>query len=169
MATAWLRAILILPGNVLVTIPALLLYFTGYEWPGGDRLPQTIGGAALILAGLWLAAWTMLLFALVGQGTPAPWNPPKRLVVSGPYRHVRNPMITSVLAMLGGEALLAGSAAIAIWLGVFFLINVVYFKLVEEKKLEQRFGGEYTEYRRNVPRWLPRLSAWTPPVPWERP
>ena len=165
MVAAWIRTIVILPGTVLVTVPALLLYFTGYGWPEGERLPEIIGGIALIAAGLFLAAWTMRLFATRGQGTAAPWNPPRRLVVAGPYRHVRNPMITSVLAMLSGEALLMGSAALAIWLGVFFLANALYFPLKEEKELERRFGGEYLEYKKHVPRWLPRLTAWTP-FPW---
>ena len=168
MKTAWLRTILILPGNVLVTIPALLLYFTGYQWPEGNRLPWWVGGGVLLAAGLALAIWTMRLFAARGQGTAAPWNPPRRLVVAGPYRHVRNPMITSVLAMLAGEALVTGSAAVAVWLGVFFLVSSLYFPLVEEKELERRFGVEYTEYKRNVPRWLPRLTAWTPPESWEK-
>ena len=169
MTAAWLRAILILPGNVLVTVPALLLYFTGYRWPGEGRLPWLIAGGALLALGLALAVWTMRLFATRGQGTAAPWNPPKRLVVAGPYLHVRNPMMTSVFTMLAGETLATGSPALAVWFGVFFLANAIYLPLVEEKELERRFGVEYAEYRKNVPRWLPRLSAWTPPEVWEKP
>ena len=167
MRAAWLRAILILPGNVLVTIPAVLLYVTGYRWPEESRLPWVIAGAFQFAAGFLLAAWTMRLFASIGKGTAAPWNPPRKLVVAGPYRHVRNPMITSVLAMLAGEAMFLGSAAIAVWFGVFFLVNALYFPLVEEKELERRFGGNYVHYKQNVPRWLPRITAWTPPAPWE--
>jgi protein-S-isoprenylcysteine O-methyltransferase Ste14 len=125
-------------------------------------------GIALCASGLLLAVWTMRLFARVGRGTAAPWNPPRRLVVAGPYRHVRNPMITSVLAMLAGEALILESGVIAIWLGVFFLVNVLYFPLVEEKELIKRFGEDYRLYRSNVPRWLPRPTAWFTPLPGER-
>ena len=163
MTAAWLRAILILPGNVLVTIPVLLLYLTGYQWPEESRWPWIVAGGALFAAGLALAVWTMRLFAVRGRGTAAPWNPPKRLVVAGPYRHVRNPMMTSVFTMLAGETLVTGSFVLAIWFGVFFLVNAIYLPWVEEKELERRFGNDYLEYRRNVPRWLPRLSAWMPP------
>ena len=164
MIGAWIRAIVLLPGMVLVVIPAVVLILTGYRWPGvAGRWPWMAAGGVLIALGLAVAIWTMRLFATRGQGTAAPWNPPRRLVVAGPYRHVRNPMITSVLAMLAGEALVTGSPALAVLLGVFFLVNAVYFPLVEEKELARRFGREYLEYKKNVPRWWPRVSAWNLP------
>ena len=67
------------------------------------------------MAGFALWVWTVRLFARIGRGTLAPWDPTERLVVEGPYAHVRNPMITGVLAVLLGEALIFGSTAIAIW------------------------------------------------------
>jgi protein-S-isoprenylcysteine O-methyltransferase Ste14 len=67
------------------------------------------------------------LFVQVGRGTPAPWDPPQRLVVEGPYRYVRNPMISSALMMLAGEVLLLGSWPIAVWLLAFFVGNTLYF------------------------------------------
>ena len=106
--------------------------------------------------------WTVRLFVRQGEGTPAPWDPPQKLVVAGPYRHVRNPMITSVLLMLGGEALVFQSSAIAAWLIVFFVVNGVYFPMSEEKGLEARFGDDYRRYKQNVPRWLPRPTPWYP-------
>lgn len=161
MTAAWIRTIIVLPGTVLVFVPALLLYLTDYRWPAEARWPWWIVGGTLIVAGLALARWTMRLFATMGRGTAAPWNPPKELVVAGPYRHVRNPMITSVLAMLAGEAMVMGSGVVGIWLGVFFLGNTLYFPLVEEKGLEKRFGADYMLYKANVPRWLPRWSPWS--------
>jgi len=98
-----------------------------------------------------------------GQGTPAPWNPPKKLVVRGPYRHVRNPMITSVLFVLLAEALLLRSWPLAGWLIIFFLANAIYFPLVEERGLVRRFGEDYLQYKRHVPRWLPKVTPWTLP------
>ena len=95
-----------------------------------------------------------------GEGTPAPWEPPRKLVVRGPYRHARNPMISSVLILIAAEALLFGSWPLLVWMGVFFLGNVVYFPLVEEKGLAERFGQAYREYKKNVPRWLPRRRGW---------
>ena len=111
-----------------------------------------------------MALWTVRLFAGPGQGTPAPWDPPRRLVVDGPYRYVRNPMITSILSMLAAEALLLDTFAIAIWLVIFFVANGIYFPLSEEKGLERRFGDDYRQYKANVPRWIPRLTPWSLPT-----
>jgi protein-S-isoprenylcysteine O-methyltransferase Ste14 len=83
-------------------------------------------------------------------------------VVEGPYRHVRNPMITAVLAVLLGEAALFGSVPLLIWFAAFFAVNAVFFGLHEEPALERRFGDEYVAYRRAVPRWLPRRTPWMP-------
>lgn len=130
--------------------------------PGGSglQLPGGIGGALLLLAGLALFAWCVLLFARVGGGTLAPWDPTQRLVAVGPYRYMRNPMITGVAMILAGEALLARSKSIAVWLVLFVVINHLYFLAVEERGLARRFGADYEAYRRHVPRWVPRLRPW---------
>ena len=107
--------------------------------------------------------WTITLFLKFGKGTPAPWDPPKKLVVRGSYCYVRNPMIISVILMLLAEALLFQSWPIAGWLVVFFIGNSIYFPLVEEKSLEKRFGDDYREYKAHVHRWIPRLRAWSGP------
>jgi protein-S-isoprenylcysteine O-methyltransferase Ste14 len=141
---------------VTVVIPALIL------WLGGGEVDWSSGvvGGALIGLGFALWMWTVSLFVTVGRGTLAPWDPTTRLVVNGPYRHVRNPMITGVAAILAGEAVFFQSAGIAIELAVFVLANAVYFPLSEEPGLRRRFGEEYDVYRANVPRWLPRLRPW---------
>ncbi len=163
-----LATILILPGTALVFVPGVLLWVrsnagTGLTIAGLGEVDFWIG-LAVGLTGLGLAAWTVRLFVRQGEGTPAPWDPPQKLVVAGPYRHVRNPMITSVLLILFGEALILQSSPIAAWLILFFVLNGVYFPLSEEKGLEARFGEDYRRYKRNVPRWLPRLSPWDPGV-----
>jgi protein-S-isoprenylcysteine O-methyltransferase Ste14 len=167
MTSRLVRAILILPGTVLVVVPTLIIWLTrgtvaGAQLPGIDD-PLAWAGALLFGLGLAFAIWTCRLFVTVGQGTPAPWDPPQKLVVRGPYRHVRNPMITSVLLMLAGEAALLRSWALAGWLLVFFAANALYFPLSEEKALERRFGDPYRLYRTNVPRWIPRLRPWRQP------
>ena len=100
------------------------------------------------------------MFVTAGEGTPAPWAPPAKLVVRGPYRHVRNPMLSAVNVMLAAEALLLGSWYIAGWMAVFVVLNTVYFIRREEPALERRFGESYRLYKANVPRWIPRWRPW---------
>ena len=161
-----LRAIGMLPGIAAIAVPAVLLATTDFEVGWGldgalGALP-VIAGAALICAGLALMHRTISLFARQGEGTLAPWDPTRKLVVIGPYRFVRNPMITGVLCVLLGEAALFGSPWILAWAGAFLGVNAVWFPLVEEPGLGRRFGAEYEEYRRHVPRWLPRRTPWEP-------
>ena len=162
-----IKAIIILPGTVLVFVPSAILWFsagppTAIAFAGPTQ-PGFWIGILFAAIGLSFAAWTVRLFLRVGEGTPAPWDPPKKLVVCGPYRHVRNPMITSVLFMLGAESLLFSSWHIAGWTFIFFAINAIYFPLMEEPSLERRFGEDYWRYKANVPRWVPRLRAWDAP------
>ncbi|MFQ5954502.1 MAG: methyltransferase family protein [Kiloniellales bacterium] len=158
--------ILILPGTALVVVPALILWAAS---AGGQAVtlasPRQAAfwlGLVFAVVGLTLAVWTVRLFVVEGQGTPAPWDPPRRLVVQGPYRYVRNPMISGALAGLAAEALLFQSWRLAAWMAFFFAVNAVYFPLIEEKGLERRFGDDYHRYKANVPRWIPRLTPWSP-------
>ena len=158
------KAVLILPCTAVVLVPGGIYWATaGLTYAGrlssSGQIQFWVGLAAMGV-GLALGFWTASLFVRVGQGTPAPWDPPKNLVVRGPYRHVRNPMISSVLFMLLGEALIFQSWPIGGWGLFFFAVNFVYFLLSEEKALERRFGDEYVAYKANVPRWLPRLNPW---------
>ncbi len=102
---------------------------------------------------------TIRLFKTVGKGTLAPWEPPQRLVIQGVYRYVRNPMISGVLFVLLGESGLTASVPLFRWFVAFAVINAVYIPLFEEPMLVNRFGEEYLTYKRNVPRWLPRMLA----------
>ena len=153
------RAIGLLPFVVTVVAPGIVLWQSG-----GDLAawPLAFLGVALAALGLVLVAWTVTLFARVGRGTLAPWDPTSRLVVVGPYRHVRNPMISGVLAILLGEAALFASVTLLLWFAAVFAVNAVYFPLVEEPGLRKRLGAEYDAYRANVPRWLPRVRPWEP-------
>ncbi len=154
-----IRAIGLLPVTVAVVVPGLLVWRTEAEVA---EWPLAAVGALLIALGVLLVTWTVTLFARRGKGTLAPWDPTSRLVVAGPYRHVRNPMISGVLAVLLGEAALFGSMHVLVWFGAVFALNAVYFPLVEEPGLRTRFGDDYEAYRANVPRWLPRLRPWEP-------
>jgi protein-S-isoprenylcysteine O-methyltransferase Ste14 len=148
-------SILLLPGVVTVGIPALLLWRTGAElgW-------LSLFGMPLIAVGLLLVTATIRLFASVGRGTLAPWDPTTRLVVRGPYSYVRNPMISGVLFILLGEAALFGSVQLLVWFAAVLAVNAVYLPLVEEPGLHRRFGDDYVTYQAQVPRWLPRPRRW---------
>jgi protein-S-isoprenylcysteine O-methyltransferase Ste14 len=150
-----LTAILLLPFVAVVAVPCWLLgafAASDTRWGGLWLL-----GAALFACGFFLSAWCVSLFALVGRGTLAPWDPTQALVAVGPYRHVRNPMISGVAAMLAGETLFFGSWALALWALLFVLVNHVYFLASEEPGLEQRFGESYRAYKASVPRWIPHI------------
>ena len=153
-----LLSILLLPTMVAIVVPRwILLSFaaTDTRWTGFiSALPRTLG-VLLMLAGVSLIAWCISLFARVGKGTLAPWDPTSKLVAVGPYRHTRNPMITGVVTTLVGEALLTGSRWVGLWALAVFTINHVYFLAIEEPGLEQRFGESYAGYKRAVPRWVP--------------
>lgn len=159
-----LRAIGLLPGIAAIAVPAALLAAAGFEvgWglDGALAVVPVLAGAVLIGVGVALMYRTITLFAREGEGTLAPWDPTRRLVVRGPYRFVRNPMITGVFVVLLGEAALFGSPWVLGWAGAFLAVNAVWFPLVEEPGLERRFGADYDAYRRAVPRWLPRRTPW---------
>jgi protein-S-isoprenylcysteine O-methyltransferase Ste14 len=162
-----LRAIGLLPGMVAVVVPALIVSRggatdVGWGLPGAAALLPVLLGCALAGVGLLLIVRTVALLAKVGRGTVAPWDPTSRLVVRGPYRHVRNPMISGVLALLLGEAALLGSLPLLAWAAIFAAVNAIYLPLVEEPGLARRFGADYEAYRVNVPRWVPRLLPWEP-------
>ena len=160
-----LRAVVLLPFMVTVVIPGLIVLFTDTTHLGWG-LPTSLWFLPFLLAGFLIAlgfllfGWTVSLFANAGQGTLAPWDPTQRLVVLGPYRHVRNPMISGVLSVLLGEAALLGSLPLFVWFVCFFTLNQLYIPLFEEPGLERRFGEAYRRYKQSVPRWVPRLKAW---------
>jgi protein-S-isoprenylcysteine O-methyltransferase Ste14 len=117
-------------------------------------------GALMIAAGIAVVLDSFARFALQGLGTPAPILPTRHLVVSGLYRYVRNPMYVGVLGIVLGQGLLFGDGrlfayGVLLWLGVHVFV-VGY----EEPTLRRSFGSEYGGFRRNVPRWIPRLSPW---------
>lgn len=155
-----------LPVTVAGIIPALIL--TGYPPTVGWGLAAPLGlvsviaGLTLIAGGLYLILATVRMFATIGEGTLAPWDPPKQLVVTGIYRYVRNPMISGVVALVLGEALLLGSFRLLLYALLVFAINAAYIPLSEEPGLRRRFGQPYDNYTRHVPRWLPRRTPYNP-------
>lgn len=156
-----LFAILALPFVAVVIVPrSILLHAAAYDvrWNTGGPWELVFTGAAVAVGsiGLTLCFWCVRLFARVGRGTLAPWDPTRRLVAVGPYRYVRNPMISGVLAILIAETLFFRSLLLGAWAALFWLINHVYFIASEEPGLRRRFGDDYRRYAAEVPRWIPR-------------
>ena len=149
----------IAPGGVVGLAPYLIS-----GWRREHLLPGALraAGAVLITIGVLSVVESFARFVLRGHGTPAPVAPPKHLVVSGQYRHVRNPMYVALFAIVVGQALWLGSSALtfyAVVLLVLFHLRVVTY---EEPQLVKLFGVEFATYRQAVPRWLPRVSPWRP-------
>ena len=162
-----LKAIILLPFTVLIVVPAIILYYTGFsgialQRPAPWNVLMLVGAAVFLVVGLVLFVTTVTLFAKIGRGTLAPWNPPQHLVVVGPYRYVRNPMISGVLFILLAEAVFFGSLPLLGMFAVAFIVNAIYIPLVEERGLKRRFGEEYRRYKQHVPRWIPRLTPYSP-------
>lgn len=156
-----LLSILLLPFFVVVIIPDWLsnaFVHSDTHWSAG-LLPKMLG-IIFILPGFILFLWCVVLFARIGRGTLAPWDPTQKLVAVGPYRHVRNPMISGVALMLIGQAFFRSSWVLGVWSCIFILINHVYFLGSEEPGLERRFGEQYRLYKQNVPRWIPLIKPW---------
>jgi protein-S-isoprenylcysteine O-methyltransferase Ste14 len=159
-----LLSILILPVTAAVVIPVWIAreYRVTPAWPADAAGWAALAAGVLSgVIGLTLFAASLRQFFIAGRGTLAPWDPPRRLVVRGPYRYVRNPMISGVIFLLFGVALCLRSGPHARWAGIFLAINLVYIPLLEEPQLEGRFGEPYRRYRAAVRRFVPRVRPWT--------
>lgn len=145
-------------GLLLIFVPAQLLESSGMTRPaatGGFQIVGMVVGAA----GAALALWCVATFAVVGKGTPAPFDPPRRLVVSGPYAFVRNPMYIGAELVLVGVALFYESLSVLGYATVFAFIVYSFIMLYEEPTLRRSFGEEYDSYTGSVPRMWPRRPA----------
>ena len=160
-----LLSIAALPFVVTVLVPIWLMRTNNIALTlatTGSRMLAQAGGLLLLAFGLLLFASSLRRFATEGDGTLAPWDPPRRLVVRGPYRYVRNPMISGVVFVLFGEVLVLLSRPHFVWALIFLGANFIYIPLLEETGLRQRFGDSYVEYCRHVPRLIPRFRPWEP-------
>lgn len=105
---------------------------------------------------------TIRVLIQIGRGTIMPWDPTRKLMIASLYGYVRNPMIPGILFVQSGEAILFASYGIAALAVVYVFVNTLYFIFSKEPGLEKRFGKEYVEYKKNVPRWIPRVTPWHP-------
>jgi protein-S-isoprenylcysteine O-methyltransferase Ste14 len=149
------------PGVVAGVVP---WWLTGWRLQNPTPYwgPVRVLGAVLVIAGLIVLVQAFARFVGEGLGTPAPVAPPQRLVVGGFYRYVRNPMYVAVLAIIVGQALVFGQLSLLWYAGIAWLAVAAFVHWYEEPTLARQFGAAYQAYRRAVPAWLPRLSAWDP-------
>ena len=158
----YFKVVLILLGNVLVTIPLLIFLFTRNSFSYGlINFISPLFYITILFLGLWLAIWSVRTFYFKGgDGTPGPWKPISKLVIVGPYRYVRNPMLIGVFFLLLFESIFFSAIPIFYWFLVFFVGNIFYIKIIEEKDLINRFGADYEDYKRNVPMLFPKFSSY---------
>lgn len=154
---------LIIPFIFAVLIPFALLVFLE-KMLITQNLVFLIFGFSILGIGLLLFAECNWLFFKIGKGTlaPLPQIETKSMVIKGPYKYVRNPMIISVILILLAESFLFSSISILLYTGFFFLINVIYMQLSEEKGMITRFGEEYLHYKKNVRAWIPKTHPYSP-------
>jgi protein-S-isoprenylcysteine O-methyltransferase Ste14 len=141
-------------GLFLVAVPQRILAATGIVRPTHVG-PTQAAGLLLVAVGAALVLWCVLTFALIGKGTPAVFDPPRKLVVAGPYRWVRNPMYIGGGLVVLGASLVYWSAALALYTLAFFVVVHLLVLLYEEPHLGGVFGAPYADYRRAVHRWIP--------------
>jgi protein-S-isoprenylcysteine O-methyltransferase Ste14 len=145
-------------GFLLIFLPARILSSTSVIRPEAVRLPQ-LAGMLLGAAGAALAVACILTFVFVGKGTPAPFDPPRRLVIRGPYRYVRNPMYLGAALALGGAALYYQSISLLGYAVTFLLVTHLFVVFYEEPALRQTFDGDYATYCQRVGRWWPKARG----------
>jgi len=161
-ATAILGSALFFVAAPLVLAGFVPWWITHWEFrPAffGYVLTRAIG-LMLIIAGLPGLVDSFARFALQGLGTPAPITPTQKLVTTGLYRYVRNPIYVAVVAVILGQALLFSDWRLLWYAALFWLACHIFVVVYEEPTLERRFGAEYEDFRANVPRWIPRLTQW---------
>jgi protein-S-isoprenylcysteine O-methyltransferase Ste14 len=147
------------PGIVVGLVP---WWITRWELRPAPLAIRVLGAAVLSVAVPVLVS-AFVRFVADGLGTPAPVAPTERLVVSGAYRHVRNPMYVAVIGAIVGQALLLGQLALLGYAALVASMVVSFVRLHEEPVLRRRFGEQYEAYRRAVPGWFPRLRPWSSP------
>ncbi len=143
-------------GLLLVYLPSRILVWSGIARPAVLAWPQ-IAGIVVATAGALVALSCLWAFAWIGKGTPAPFDPPRRLVVRGPYRFLRNPMYVGAGLAVGGAALFFESIQLLTFIALFLLATHLFVVFYEEPTLRRTFGPEYESYCRRVHRWWPSV------------
>lgn len=141
---------------VLIYIPARLLSWSGIAQPAVIEVPQ-LAGMIIGTSGAAVALWCVFTLASIGRGTPAPFDPPRRLVIRGPYCYSRNPMYMGAGLALFGAALFYESVPLLIYTSLFMLATHFFVVWYEEPTLRRTFGEAYETYTQQVKRWWPGI------------
>jgi len=159
----WLRSLLY-GAPIVVFVALLLVGIRTLDTPLGVQLPawMAIPGTVLAMAGIVIALTCVAVFGSSGEGTPLIVDPPKKLVVKGPYRYVRNPIYVSQIMILSGLGMYFQSVSILLFTVIWFVFVYFFVARWEEPELRRRFGAAYEEYCSAVPRWIPRLPKQRP-------
>jgi protein-S-isoprenylcysteine O-methyltransferase Ste14 len=144
----------LVPGTVIGSIPYALS-----GWRLAEAVALRWAGACLLLLALPVFVDFLVRFVREGRGTPAPGADPERLVIGGAFRYVRNPGYVGVVGLIVGQSLLFASAAVLAHAAIMALAFHLFVVFHEEPYLRRRFGAQYDEYQRRVPRWLPRFGG----------
>jgi protein-S-isoprenylcysteine O-methyltransferase Ste14 len=143
---------------LLIYLPARLLTLSGIRQPAAIHDTQVLG-VLVGTVGAVIALSCIVAFVTIGRGTPAPFDPPRQLVIRGPYRFVRNPMCIGAALALGGAGLFYESISLLIYICLFMAIAHVFVIVYEEPTLSRTFGPEYEAYCHRVRRWWPRMPS----------
>jgi len=149
---------------VFFYLPGRVLASAGIHRPPLMGWPQ-IAGILILTAGAGIALCCVFVFAWLGRGTPAPFDPPRSLVVRGPYRFVRNPMYIGVATALAGAALYFAAWQLLLYAVALLVCAHLFVMLYEEPTLRRSFGADYEGYCRQVHRWLPTRPRKSRPEP----
>jgi protein-S-isoprenylcysteine O-methyltransferase Ste14 len=155
MVSVFLRNLgfsIVVPGAGAVLMPWWVL-----RWFDGRAAATARPALVVIAVGAALYLWCVWIFAVVGRGTPGPWDAPRRVVANGPYRWVRNPIYLAALLVVLGEAWLFLSLPLLVYAGAMAVLFHLFVIGYEEPTLTRRYGDAYLDYRSAVPRWRPRI------------
>jgi protein-S-isoprenylcysteine O-methyltransferase Ste14 len=162
----WIRSIIFLllfPGTLGVLLPWAIA--GGYHVRSPVMGPVPLAAMGMIIVGIAVLFWCARDFAVRGDGTPAPYDPPLTLVVVGLYRFVRNPMYVGIVTAVAGQALLLRSLGVAVYDAALWFAFHLRVLSYEEPRLTKSFGASYSRYCATVPRWLPRRTLRRRPIP----
>jgi protein-S-isoprenylcysteine O-methyltransferase Ste14 len=151
--------LVIAPGTVAGLLPWLITSWRVGDDFGGSSIVRGIGVAIVVVGGAALAEcfWR---FAWTGLAAPVPITPTRKLIATGLYRHVRNPMYFAVITMVVGEALLLGRASLLAYAFIAWIFFHMFVVAYEEPTVRTQFPADFERFARAVPRWIPRLTPW---------